>query len=251
MTANRRRTLWRRARPNGPTVSVDQGLFAAGSILVTMATMMLGFVVFGCAAAPKPKEPDISDKILKQVAVLNTPTNEGSIWVEGSSAGLFTDVKARVVGDIVVVQIDESSAARKRAGMKLDRDAGVSGALEGADSVSGLKSLKGKLSLGQNSNSLGEASRSDNVVATVTAFVTEMLPNGNLRIEGRKDVRVDSENQYIYVSGIIRPSDISQTNTVRSTGMADAKIEYSGDGALSDGVRRGWLKRVFDFVWPL
>lgn len=230
---------------------MDRGMFAAGSVMITMATVLFCFVLFGCASNKKNVQPDISEKIIKQVALLNTPQHEGSLWVESGSAGFFTDVKARVVGDIVTVKIDETSQARKRAGMRLDREGGLSGAIEGKDSIMPLKGSKGALTLGNNLDSMGETSRADSVVATVTAFVTEVLPNGNLRIEGRKDVRVDSENQYIHLAGIVRPSDISQGNTVSSRALADAKIEYSGSGALSDASRRGWLRRVVDFVWPL
>ncbi|MBI2061323.1 MAG: flagellar basal body L-ring protein FlgH [Nitrospirae bacterium] len=238
--------------PWGRKTVMDRGMFAAGSILVTMATVMLGFVLFaGCATPRKDIGTDVSSKIAQQVAVLNRPHYEGSLWTEGSSAGFFTDVKARVVGDIVTVQVTESSHAKKRAGMKLDREGGISGQIEGKDAVIPIKSAKGSLKMGSDLNSTGETLRSDDVVASVTAFVTEVMPNGNLRIEGRKDVRVDSENQFIYVAGIIRPTDITQYNIVTSTALADAKIEYSGEGALSDASRRGWLKRALDFVWPL
>jgi len=98
----------------------------------------------------------------------------------------------------------------------------------------------------------GEATsdRSGNVTASVAARVTEVMPNGNLSIFGRRAMKVDNEVQYIMVSGIVRPDDIDSDNRVESTSLADSRIEYYGKGALADKQKPGWGTRIIDNIWP-
>ncbi len=84
--------------------------------------------------------------------------------------------------------------------------------------------------------------------ASVSCVVTEVLVNGNLRVEGRQDITVNNENQFILLSGVIRPEDITPDNAVTSTQMADARIEYSGEGDVNDQQRSSWLSRLFATV---
>jgi len=76
------------------------------------------------------------------------------------------------------------------------------------------------------------------------------LPNGNLAIQGSRQVQVNNENQFINIQGVVRSEDISSNNIVLSTFIADAKIELSGRGVISDKQRVGWLTRILDWVWP-
>jgi flagellar L-ring protein precursor FlgH len=98
----------------------------------------------------------------------------------------------------------------------------------------------------------GEATsdRSGQVTASIAARVTEVMPNGNLSIFGRRAMKVDNEVQYIMVSGIIRPDDIDSDNRVESTSLADSRIEYYGKGALADKQKPGWGTRIIDNIWP-
>ncbi|MDD5434003.1 MAG: flagellar basal body L-ring protein FlgH, partial [Nitrospira sp.] len=96
----------------------------------------------------------------------------------------------------------------------------------------------------------GTTSRSSQLTAVMTAKVLDVLPNGNLVIDGKHEVSVNNETQIISISGIIRPEDIGPGNTILSTYIADAKITYSGSGVISDKQRVGWLVRVMDFIWP-
>ena len=78
----------------------------------------------------------------------------------------------------------------------------------------------------------------------------QVRPNGNLFIKGTREIKVNSETQYIILSGLIRPEDISPGNTILSSYIGNAKIEYSGDGSISDKQKPGWLTRIVDFIWP-
>ena len=96
----------------------------------------------------------------------------------------------------------------------------------------------------------GTTSRSGDLTAFITCRVTEVLPNGNLRIVGTREILVNHENQVIVLSGVIRPRDINDQNIIASRFIADAKIAYSGSGIIDDRQRPGWLANILDIVWP-
>jgi flagellar L-ring protein precursor FlgH len=168
---------------------------------------------------------------------------------------LFVDRKAHLVNDVVTIRIIEAANASGEATTATDRTSSVSGSL---------KSLFGytpALSNGVNLSALeanlktafdgsGATSRKNSLSATITAVVREVFPNGNLYIEGVKEVIINSERQYIIISGVIRPEDIGPDNSILSSLIADAHVEYSGRGALADKQHPGWLGRIVDFVWP-
>ncbi len=96
----------------------------------------------------------------------------------------------------------------------------------------------------------GETSRTESLDATVQAMVRQVLPNGNLFIEGYRVVTVNDEEQYLYVSGVARPHDIDESNEISSSHLADANIEFTGSGSISDQQSPGWLSQILGFVWP-
>jgi flagellar L-ring protein precursor FlgH len=96
----------------------------------------------------------------------------------------------------------------------------------------------------------GSTTRKENLNATITAQVVDVLANGNLLIEGRRSVMVNNEDQIILLEGIVRPQDISANNIVYSAQIADARITYTGKGIISERQRPGWLMNILDYVWP-
>jgi len=86
--------------------------------------------------------------------------------------------------------------------------------------------------------------------ASLSARIIQVLPNGNLVLRGSQEILVNNERQYITIQGVVRPHDITNNNTVLSTYIADARIDYTGQGDLSRKQREGWLSRFFDTVWP-
>ena len=99
-------------------------------------------------------------------------------------------------------------------------------------------------------NGDGETTRDNTMTATISARVIDVTMDGNMVIQGYREVKTNNETQHIILSGIIRPQDISSDNSVLSSYIADARIEYSGTGVLTDKQRPGWFARVFDVVWP-
>ncbi|HEU0265643.1 MAG TPA: flagellar basal body L-ring protein FlgH, partial [Geobacterales bacterium] len=96
----------------------------------------------------------------------------------------------------------------------------------------------------------GKTTRNENLQASITARIMEVLPNGNLMIEGRRNVKVNNEDQEIVLEGTVRPRDVSANNVVNSIHIADARISYTGKGVVSDRQRPGWLMTLLEKVWP-
>jgi flagellar L-ring protein precursor FlgH len=188
---------------------------------------------------------------------------EGSLWSEMSEVSLFHDMKARKVGDTVTVRIVEDPQATLNANTKTSRSSSVDAAkLKFLGYMKALAENNSRLAQDPGTDDLisaslstafdGKAStdRDGNVKAYITAVVEKVLFNGNLYVSGQREVRVNNETQYITLSGIVRPKDISSSNEVSSTYVADARITYSGRGPLADKQKPGWLGRVLDYVWP-
>ena len=96
----------------------------------------------------------------------------------------------------------------------------------------------------------GTVTRNGTLTATISAMITEILPSGNMRIEGRRSVTVNNEEQIMVLRGVVRPQDINFDNTIPSTFIADASISYTGEGVVADEQRKGWLAKILSKVWP-
>jgi flagellar L-ring protein precursor FlgH len=107
-----------------------------------------------------------------------------------------------------------------------------------------------KASMANKFDGTGSTGREETMTAAITARVLEVLPNGYLYIQGRRQIRVNNEVQHMVLSGIIRPVDISTDNTILSSFISDARIEYTGSGPVSDKQRPGWGTRIIDVIWP-
>ncbi len=184
---------------------------------------------------------------------------EGTIYSEDRPLDIYQDRRARGVGDIVMVKIVETSSGTKKAETKTERTSSVTGdltylfgiekSLEDKNSnFSAANALKGGLT--NDFDGKGETTRDSKVTATISARVVDRSLDGNLVIRGFREIRVNSETQYIILSGIIRPQDIGTDNSVLSSSIADARIEYTGNGVLTDKQQPGWLARALDVVWP-
>ena len=187
------------------------------------------------------------------------PATAGSLWTE-SRGGMFVDMKGRTVGDIVTVLILEKSSANKEATTSTDRKSTMSASISnllglekyigtiGNDMIDSTALIKAAME--NNFEGGGKTGRKEDLTATLTTQVLEVLPNGNLRIEGNKTVTVNNEMQIVTLSGIVRQADVSPRNTVDSKFILNARIAYVGEGVISDKQQQGWLVRGLDAVWP-
>ena len=223
-----------------------------------MAWMLTGMMVVasGCASTPKPDKKH-SDPDTFELPPLSLPVTTGSLWQEGNGrAYLFEDRRASRVGDIVIVQIEEQHRGSKSASTKADRESTYNNQIGG--SAFGFNNFASALVSGlefdtSNKNEFegtGSTSREDTLTGTIATRVTEVLPNGDLRIQGRREVTVNSEKQTMILKGIVRRIDLDTTNTVMSASVAEAKIEYTGLGVVDDVQRPGWAIRILDWLWP-
>lgn len=189
-----------------------------------------------------------------------SPPPPGSLWTEvGTRALIGADGNARRVGDLITVRIEDSSSTSLGADTSTSRegsaDFNITAAL-GLDQqiLSANPSMGTTIGIGGASSSAhvgtGSTSREGSLAATITCQVEEVLPNGNLRILGTKQVKVNRETQFLTLEGIVRPRDILLDNTVRSDLIAGARIEFTGAGVLADKQGPGWGTRLADTLWP-
>ncbi len=188
--------------------------------------------------------------------------NEGSLFNPASNGwSLWSDVVARSVGDIVTVRVSISTSAEGGATTDLSResnvDISVSSLFGKESSIPGYGTSTESPAQLVKSNYLnefkgdGDTKRSGKILADVSAVVEHVYPNGNMRIHGSQSTLINNENSLLTVDGIIRPTDISSNNIVPSDRIANASIEVTGRGVVSDKQRPGILARVLDWVWPL
>ena len=220
--------------------------FRSGVILLScvIAGAPGGFALTGCSTAPQPLAP---------VIVPEVPRASGSLWADaGGESFLFEDNRAKNVGDIVKVRIVESAKGAQNASSKSDRKSSIGASLSSAFDLP--TSALGKFGLtGDYEDEFdggGQISRTGSLDATMTAMVMEVLPGGNLRIQGSREVSINGEKEEMSLSGVIRVIDIDLNNTVMSTVIADAQIDYSGYGTVTGKMGPGWGTRLVRLIWP-
>ncbi|HET9958837.1 MAG TPA: flagellar basal body L-ring protein FlgH [Polyangiaceae bacterium] len=182
----------------------------------------------------------------------------GSIYSE-AQPGFLEDTRALRVGDTVLVRINEHADAQGNATTNLNKE---SNREVGAEAMLGLVPAIRKsypdidpsklLSLASSFDFKGQGStqRAGTLTAAIGVHVKQELPNGDLFVEGTKVVMINHEEYHLYISGVLRPADIEQDNSVDSTLIADARVEFTGRGDIDDQVNRGWLTKLLDFVNP-
>ena len=231
-------------------------------MLVLLTGCATGFQNIGLSAKGEEKN---AARGMAPLACQPPEKSEGSLWSETDEVAFFSDSRARRVGDIVIVRIVEDPEAKLNANTNTSRTSGVDASkLE----VLGLmKNLAAKnkwlglpanpatddlmlASLGMKFDGKGSSDRDGHVKAYVSAVVVRVFPNGNLLVNGKREIRVNNETEYITLSGIIRVGDISPSNEISSAYVADAKISYSGTGPVGDKQKPGWLMGAIDYVWP-
>jgi flagellar L-ring protein precursor FlgH len=170
----------------------------------------------------------------------------GAESLSGPGLGIISSEKNFRKGDVITVIISESAQAQQSASTQLSKDAKVGFTTGGA-----LNPVIPSANLGLSTSQEGEGnlSRQGKMRAMVGVMVEEVLENGNLKIKGKQSLEFDSGVQIISVEGIARPRDVSSQNEVYSYKLSNAQIQYSGEGALHEKARTGFLTRLFDLIW--
>jgi flagellar L-ring protein precursor FlgH len=193
-----------------------------------------------------------------QETAAGRPSN-GSLFSE-AHGGYLEDTRAHRVGDVVLVKIDESADASGTASTKLSREGEGS---SGFGAFLGIVPALARKYPGMDTTRLvelaskagfageGDTSRKGQLQGSVALRIVREMPNGDLFLEGTKVVLINHEEYHLYVSGLVRPTDIAQDNSVASNRVADAQVEFTGRGDVADQQRKGWLFRALDAVNPL
>lgn len=202
------------------------------------------------AYAKKPKlsgfEPTMP---LAQPAASSAPTG-GIFNVSTGYAALYEGNRARAVGDPVTILLVESTTASKDVNSKSQKGGGASVTLPSTGPLSFLDSDALKLSSSSTFNGQGSAGQTSSLASTLSVTIAEVRPNGTALVKGEKQMLLSQGNEWVRFSGIVRLADIGPENTVSSNRVADAKMEYSGKGALQQASRQGWLGRFFNMISP-
>ncbi len=176
----------------------------------------------------------------------------GSIYQAGTSRTLFEDRRARYVGDTLTVTITENTAATTKSNTSLSKSGSISAS---AGPITGLpgKFFQGMQASAESANSAsgkGEAAANNVFTGTITVTVIEVLANGNLLVSGEKQVAIGHGQEYIRLSGIVNPYFVTAANSIASSQISDARIEYKESGGISEAQVMGWLARFFLNVLP-
>jgi len=220
--------------------------------LALAAALSLALAACGGVSHVGKYTPKHRDYAVPEAAARDDAATPGSVWRDGRPASLlFTDARALRENDLVVVKVEEIADAKRSSDTDLSRDSATTAALNAfVEAVADLPavSLDGKSKTAF--KALGSTARTERLTATVPSIVRKVLPNGNLFIEGHRVVLVNSEEQHFYISGVVRPIDIDGENSVKSTMVADAEIEFTGRGVLTENQRQGWFSKWFNRLWP-
>lgn len=230
---------------------------------VACCLVVIALLLSGCASTPQlpPKPP----KYVQYQEKAET-ASPNSLWRD--SASLFEDRKARRLNDLVTINVVENITGSGKAETGTSRDSsadfGVTNFL-GANLDFNLHNFFGVKDFYKGPNTFsptvkgsgksefegkGDTSRQGRLIGTITAKVVEVMPNGNLVLESRKDITINNEKQTLVLRGMIRTDDIRADNTIASSKVADAEIYFVGDGVIQEKQSPGWLVRFLDKIWP-
>jgi len=220
------------------------------------ALVLMTVVISGCATNPMQAQEPVS-----QTFILPEPPpkeDNGSIYQAGYSTAIFEDVRARHVGDILTIILNEETRASKSASTSTSKDNAI-----GVDNPTlfGLPLTLNSISKGKLSNfeqilnsqksfdGEGQSDQSNRLTGSIQVMVIEVLSNGILRVEGEKIIAINQGDEKVRITGLVRLQDISTDNIISSTQVANAVITYGGTGVLADSNDMGWLAKIINGKW--
>lgn len=223
---------------------------------MTKFTLRISIPLFllltGCAAHNETRDSNTAETEKPAVSAIKKLAT-GSIYNDSTSIFLFSDIKARRVGDLLTVILRESTNASKSASTSTSRAAKIDvpdpTVLGGLVTRNGQPILSMDVDTGTDFSGKGDSSQSNSLTGNIAVLVTEILDNGYLHVKGEKTLSLNQGTEVVIISGIVRPNDISPQNTILSTQIAGAEITYSGKGAIAGSNRQGWLTRFFNSGW--
>ena len=229
--------------------------FAPKLLLIPLVAQTL----VGCSTYVSQIEGQAFEPVDPAVNLASELPSNGAIFRSGQSGLFATDQRARRVGDILTVTFNEIFAATKAqtaASSKADAFAvtlptGLPNILTGGfDKDAGGNGAGLTAGTNRTFAGAGNAAQSNSFTGSLAVTVTRVYANGNMEVAGQKEITLNNGNEYVRVRGIVRPEDISATNVVSSTRLADAQIRYTGSGHLADASKPGWLSQFMRAISP-
>ncbi|MCE9665016.1 flagellar basal body L-ring protein FlgH [Halomonas sp. M5N1S17] len=229
----------------------------AGFSISRLALVLLALVALalsGCAQVPRASVVGEQE----QIAIMEPPPRlaNGSIYqAHRGSQPLFEDRRPRMIGDILTIVLDEQVSANKNSQSNANRSGSAGLDISALPDVlerlaeQGID-LSGNLSGNSDFAGGGGSQASNSMTGTITVSVLEVMHNGNLRVRGEKQIAINQGVEFIRFSGVVNPRTITGQNTVPSTAVADARIEYVGSGYIHEAQHMGWLQRFFLNISP-
>jgi flagellar L-ring protein precursor FlgH len=211
------------------------------------ACVFLVLALGGCAASA----PIVHQPMTARAAPIPTQATGASLYSSATFRPLFEDARARHVGDVLTITISENNTASKKSSDDASRKTSLNASVP---TIAGLP-FKGLQGLGASATSsysfagAGDAAMTDTFSGSITVTVVEEFPNGNLLVSGEKQLAINHGNEFVRFSGVVSPNYIVK-NTVTSTHVADAKLEFKQDGALNSAQTQGWLSKFFLSILP-
>ena len=222
--------------------------------IVSLTSLALTVLASGCASRLGPMGG--GEFTPAPPPVVAPPTYEGgSLYTATHSMRLFEDLRARRVGDVITVLLNERTDASKSANTSTAKDSTVgispSTLLGRPVTRNGSSATEVTLSGEREFEGSGASSQSNQLNGSITVTVVDVLPNGLLAVQGEKWIQINQGREYVRLKGLVRAIDVSSRNSVNSSQIANAQIAYGGKGSLNDANREGWLARFFsNVVWP-
>ena len=217
-----------------------------------VAAVAAALLLPGCAAltqsmGPQPRPPAGHDEPPPVASAADRKGQAGGVFVRQTSWSLISDSPAFRAGDVVTVTLDETTQASKKADTSFGKQSNV--AVQ--PSVLAGKTIKTDIAVGATRDFAGTSTstQQNTLQGAITVIVQEVLPNGLLRVNGEKTLFLNQGEEFVRLSGYLRAADIDADNRVSSQRVANARIAYSGQGALADANSAGWLTRFFASPW--
>jgi flagellar L-ring protein precursor FlgH len=216
---------------------------------------MLGCLLLaGCSSTPytpRPDDPDYSPVYPDSESVSVRPT--GAIFQPDQINSIYSDIKAHKVGDLITIELAESTSATKKANTQTGKDNSftlnpvkVGGV---AVTAGGYYDLSASADQQAAFKGQAKADQSNSLQGNISVSVYKVLPNGNLMVRGEKWIMLNNGNEYIRITGVIRPEDVTSDNSVSSQRVGNARIYYGGTGDMANTQEQGWLTSFFNGPW--
>lgn len=218
--------------------------------------LMLTVLLTACASAPQPRPGDARYSPVMPVSQPEGERASGSIYASGAGISLWEDKRARRIGDIITLYLDERTVSSKTNTTAIDKDDKIDMGVTSLMGTSPSTSINGSnVNMEINTDNTREfegdanSDQSNRLQGQISVTVADVLPNGVLMVRGEKWMTFSQGDEFIRIEGMLRPSDVAPDNTAMSTRLADARITYSGTGALADAQVQGWASRFFGSKW--